>query len=39
VAGYKSNSNQSVASFYLNGKQAEKEIIETTSFTRTTNII
>jgi hypothetical protein len=33
VAGYKINSNQSVAFLYTKDKQAEKEIRETTPFT------
>jgi hypothetical protein len=32
VAGYKINSNKSVASLYTNDKQSEKEIRETTLF-------
>ena len=32
VAGYKINSNKSVALFYTKEKQTEKEIRETTSF-------
>ena len=39
VAGYKINSNKSVAFLYTNDKQAKKEIRETTSFTVTTNNI
>ena len=39
VAGYKINSNKSVAFLYINDKQAEKEISETTSFTITANSI
>jgi hypothetical protein len=39
VAGYKSNSNKSVAFLYANDKQAEKEIMETTPFTIATNNI
>ena len=39
VAGYKTNSNKSVAFLYINDKQAEKEISETTSFTITANSI
>jgi hypothetical protein len=39
VAGYKINSNKSVAFFYLKGKQAEKETRETTPFTIVTNNI
>ena len=38
-AGYKINSNKSVAFFYTEGKQAEKEIRETTPFTIVTNNI
>jgi hypothetical protein len=38
VAGYKINSNKSVAFIYKNDKQAEKEIRETTPFTTPTNI-
>jgi hypothetical protein len=30
VTGYKTNSNKSVAFFYINDKQAEKEIRKTT---------
>jgi hypothetical protein len=37
VAEYKINSNKSVAFFYTNDKQAEKEIRETRSFTIATN--
>jgi hypothetical protein len=37
VAGYKSNSNKSVAFLYSKDKQAEKEIMETTPFTIVTN--
>jgi hypothetical protein len=37
VAGYKINSNKSVAFLYLKDKLAEKEIMETTSFTKVTN--
>jgi hypothetical protein len=33
VAGYKINSNKSVAFLYTNDKQAEKEIRETAPFT------
>ena len=33
VAGYKINSNKSMAFFYTKDKQAEKEIGETTPFT------
>ena len=39
VAGYKINSNKSVAFIYTNDKQAEKEIRETTPFTIATNNI
>jgi hypothetical protein len=39
VAGYKINSNKSVAFLYTNGKQAEKEIRETTPFTIATSSI
>ena len=39
VAGYRINSNKSVAFLYTNDKQAEKEIMETTSFTIATNSI
>ena len=39
VAGYKINSNKSVAFLYTKDKQAEKEIRETTPFTRVTNNI
>jgi hypothetical protein len=39
VAGYKINSNKSVAFLYSKDKQAEKEIRETTSFTIATNNI
>jgi hypothetical protein len=39
VAGYKINSNKSVAFFYSKDKQAEKEIRETTFFTIVTNNI
>jgi hypothetical protein len=39
VAGYKINSNKSVAFLYSNDKQAEKEIRETTLFTIVTNNI
>jgi hypothetical protein len=39
VAGYKSNSNKSVAFLYTKDKQAEKEIRETTAFTIVTNNI
>ena len=34
MGGYESNLNLSVAYFYTNHKQAEKEIRETTSFTK-----
>jgi hypothetical protein len=37
VAGYKINSNKSVAFLYIKDKQAEKEIWETTPFTIVTN--
>jgi hypothetical protein len=37
VAGYKINSNKSVAFLYTKDKQAEKEIWETTPFTIVTN--
>ena len=37
VAGYKINSNKSVAFIYTKYKQAEKKIRETTSFTIVTN--
>jgi hypothetical protein len=39
VAGYKINSNKSVAFLYTKDKQAEKEIKETTPFTIVTNNI
>jgi hypothetical protein len=39
VAGYKINSNKSMAFFYTKDKQAEKEIRETTPFTILTNNI
>jgi ribosome biogenesis protein Nip4 len=39
VAGYKINSNKSVPFLYINDKQAEKEIRETTPFTIATNNI
>jgi hypothetical protein len=39
VAGYKINSNKSVAFLYSKDKQAEKEIMETTPFTMVTNNI
>jgi hypothetical protein len=39
VAGYKINSNKSVAVLYSKDKQAEKEITETTPFTLVTNNI
>jgi hypothetical protein len=39
VAGYKINSNKSMAFLYTKDKQAEKEIRETTSFTIVTNNI
>jgi hypothetical protein len=38
IAGYKINSNKSVALLYTKGKQAEKEIRRTTPFTIVTNI-
>jgi predicted transcriptional regulator YheO len=38
VAGYKVNSNKSVPFLYINDKQAEKEIRETTTFTIATSI-
>ena len=38
VAGYKINSNKSVAFLYTKDKQAEKEIRETTPFTIVTII-
>jgi hypothetical protein len=37
VAGYKINSNKSVAFLYSKDKLAEKEINETTAFTKVTN--
>ena len=37
MAGYKINSNKSVAFLYIKDKQAEKEIRETTPFTIATN--
>ena len=39
VAGYKINSNKSVAFVYTEDKQGEKEIRETTPFTIVTNNI
>ena len=39
VAGYKSNSNKSMAFLYTKDKQAEKEIRKTTPFTIVTNTI
>jgi hypothetical protein len=39
VAGYKINSNRSMAFLYTKEKQAEKEIRETTPFTIVTNNI
>jgi hypothetical protein len=39
LAGYKINSNTSVAFLYTKDKQAEKEIRETTPFTILTNNI
>ena len=39
VAGYKINSNKSMAFLYKKDKQAEKEIRETTLFTIVTNYI
>jgi hypothetical protein len=39
VAGYKSNSNKSVAFLYTKDKQGEKAIRETTPFTIVTNNI
>ena len=39
VAGYKINSNKSVAFLYKKDKQAEKEIMETTPFSIVTNNI
>jgi len=39
VAGYKINSNKSVAFLHTNDKQAEKEIRETTLFTIVTNSV
>ena len=39
VAGYKSNSNKSMAFLYTKNKQAEKEIRETTPFSVVTNIL
>ena len=39
MAGYKINSNKSVAFLYTNDKQAEKEIREHPSFTIATNNI
>jgi hypothetical protein len=37
VAGYKIDSNMSMAFLYTKDKQAEKEIVETTPFTIVTN--
>jgi hypothetical protein len=37
VAGYKVNSNKSVAFLYTKAKQAEKEVRETTPFSIVTN--
>jgi hypothetical protein len=37
MAGYKINSHKSLALLYINDKQAEKEIRETTPFTIATN--
>jgi hypothetical protein len=39
VAGYKINSNKSMAFLYTNDKQAEREIRETTPFSIVTNNI
>ena len=39
VAGYKINTNKSMAFFYTKDKQADKEIRETTPFTIVTNNI
>ena len=39
VAGYKINSNKSMAFLYTKDNQAEKEILETTPFTIVTNNI
>ena len=39
VAGYKMNSNKSMAFLYTNDKRTEKEIRETTPFSIVTNII
>jgi len=39
VAGYKINTNKSVAYLYSNGKKGEKEIRETIPFTIVTNNI
>ena len=39
MSEYKVNSNKSVAFLYINDKQAEKEIRETTHFTIATNNI
>ena len=39
MAGYKINSNKSVAFLYSKDKQAKKEIRETTPFTTVTNNI
>jgi hypothetical protein len=37
IAGYKINSNKSIAFLYTKNKQAEKEISETTPFSIVTN--
>jgi hypothetical protein len=39
VAGYESNSNESVAFLYTQGKRAENQIKETTTFIIVTNNI
>ena len=39
MAGFKINSNKSIAFLYTNDKQSEKEIRETTPFTIATDII
>jgi hypothetical protein len=39
VAGYKINSNKSMAFLYIKDKEAEREIRDTTSFSRVTNNI
>jgi hypothetical protein len=39
VAGHRANSNKSLAFLYSKDKQAEKEIMETTPFTRVSNNI